>query len=589
VRRWLTGWLPLAVALVLASMHGAIAATVTARFDRDTVVVGDTAVLEVQVQNGNPTALPVFAAQPNLSIEAAGNGRSISIANGQRTDIFTMSYNVISSQPGTYTIAPTRVQTDAGVLMTPQLTLTVTRDENASATGSGPAFIHLQVSKTNVYVGEMIPIDIKVYGLMIDELQVPVLKSEGFVIGTQAQAVRGREQVGNNIYHVYSFPISISAAKAGSLTLGPAEAAMVIRIPNQRRGGDPFDGLFGGSFQRKQMTGRSETVAMNVMPLPAQNRPASFNGAVGSFEIKASASPTNVAVGDPITLRIEVQGRGSFDSVKLPDFGWKDFTFYQPTASVTNSDNLGTRAVKYFDQVIIPQRAGIAAIPPLTFSFFDPDARAYKTVTKPAIPITVRDTGHGQAQPTVIATTGSQGQQQGPATDIVHIKPTLGHLSFLGPPFAARPWFMIMLLLPVGLWGMAVAWRRQTDRFANDPRIRREREVAKTIAELLPKLREHAARRESDQFFATTFRLLQERLGEVLDLPAAAITEAVVDEILPKLGADADLVKKLEGLFQACNQARYAGATIADMEALIPQIESALQQTLDLKHAKDRK
>ena len=90
------------------------------------------------------------------------------------------------------------------------------------------------------------------------------------------------------------------------------------------------------------------------------------------------------------------------------------------------------------------------------------------------------------------------------------------------------------------------------------------------------KLREHAAARRSDEFFATTFRLLQEQLGERLNVPAAAITEAVVEEKLPALGAPSELSQRLDELFQACNQARYAGATVAGMEALIPKIEQTL-------------
>src|SRR2546423_4961559 len=226
-------------------MRPAFAATVTARFDRESVMVGDSATLEIQVQNGNPQVLPQFQPPPNLSIEPAGNAQSISIINGQRTVVVSMSFTVTATQPGAYTIPATRVQTDGGILLTPPLNLVVTKDESGGGIGTGPAFIRLQVAKTNLYVGEMIPIEIKVYGLMIDELQVPVLKSEGFVIGAQAQAGRGRETVGNNIYSVYSFPMSIAPAKAGVLALGPAEAPMSIRIPQQnRRGGDPFDEIF---------------------------------------------------------------------------------------------------------------------------------------------------------------------------------------------------------------------------------------------------------------------------------------------------------------------------------------------------------
>jgi hypothetical protein len=574
--------------LFLVRAVATFAAAVTAQLDRDTISVGDSATLEIRVQNATPQVQPVFQTQPNLSIEYTGSGRQISIINGQTTATFTLGFSVTAAQPGTYTIPSTTIQTDAGNLPTQPLRLTVTKDDsaNASAAAKSPAFIRLHVAKTNVYVGEMFPIEIKVYGLLIDELQVPVLKSEGFVIGAQAQGVRTREQIGNDIYNVYTFQMSISPAKAGALTLGPAEAAMLIRVPmqNRRGAGTIFEEMMG-AYQRKQITARSDTVAMNVLPLPAQGRPQNFNGAVGNFQIAATASPTSMSVGDPITLQVQIAGRGSFDSVKLPDFGWKDFTFYQPNTTVTNADKLGLQATKYFDQVIIPQRPGIAAIPAIHFSFFDPDTRAYKTVTRPAIPIVVKASGHGQAQPTVVANAGATTPQQTQASDIVHIKPTLGQLSLIGPPAAARPWFIGLQLLPIALWGAAVAWRRHQDRVSNDPRIRRQREVAKTISELTPQLRQQAAARKSEEFFATTFRLLQEQLGERLDLPAAAITESVVEEKLPQLGASPELLKRVDDLFQACNQARYAGATVADMEARIPNIEQALREIRNLPPA----
>jgi hypothetical protein len=573
---------PFFVLLALfATESSARGAAVTARLDRDTIMVGDSATLEVQVQNAKPTAQPVFQAPQNVTIEYQGYGQSTSIVNGNATFSFNLGFRVSATQPGTYIIPATIVQTDAGPISTQPLRLVVTKDESgANGNATGPAFARLQVGKTNVYVGEIFPIQIKVYGLMIDELQVPALKSDGFVIGAQVQGSRSRETVGNNIYNVYTFPISISAAKAGTLMLGPAEAPMVIRVQTRRGGGGIFDEMFG--FQQKQVTVRTEPVAMNVMPLPTENRPASFSGAVGNFQISVAASPTNVSVGDPITLQIQVQGSGAFDSVKLPDFGWKDFTLYTPNATVTNTDALQMRGTKIFDEVIVPQRAGIAAIPSIQFSFFDPQARTYKTLSRPAIPISVKATGHGQAQPTVVADQSVETQRNTPATDIVHIKPSLGHLSAISTPVAARPWFIAFELLPVALWGAAVGWRRRTDRLTNDPRLRRKREVEKKIAELLPKLREHAAAKRSDEFFATTFRLLQEQLGERLDMPAAAITEAVVDERLPAAGASPELVRALGELFQACNAARYAGATVAGMEALIPKIQGALQQVKEL-------
>ena len=48
----------------------------------------------------------------------------------------------------------------------------------------------------------------------------------------------------------------------------------------------------------------------------------------------------------------------------------------------------------------------------------------------------------------------------------------------------------------------------------------------------LARLRELAGQNKADDFFAELIRLLQEKLGERLALPASAITEAVIDEKL---------------------------------------------------------
>ena len=71
-------------------------------------------------------------------------------------------------------------------------------------------------------------------------------------------------------------------------------------------------------------------------------------------------------------------------------------------------------------------------------------------------------------------------------------------------------------------------------------------------------LRKLAADNNSEEFFATLFRLLQEQLGARLDCPATAITESVVDDRQAALQVPAPTLAGLRELFQLCNQARYA-------------------------------
>jgi hypothetical protein len=181
------------------------------------------------------------------------------------------------------------------------------------------------------------------------------------------------------------------------------------------------------------------------------------------------------------------------------------------------------------------------------------------------------------ALPTIAASEKRQTDLPPPAQDIVGIKQRFGSRAQLSPPLITRPWFLALQGVPVLAWLAAVAWRKRADNLARNPRLRRQRQVAQTIQKGLADLRAHAAANQSDGFFALMFRLLQEQLGERLDLPASAITEAVVEERLRPAQVDEKLVNELDGLFQACNQARYAPVrSSTELNAVIPRLETVL-------------
>ena len=124
-------------------------------------------------------------------------------------------------------------------------------------------------------------------------------------------------------------------------------------------------------------------------------------------------------------------------------------------------------------------------------------------------------------------------------------------------PLISQPAFLITQTLPVLAFLAAFVWRKRTDSLANNPRLRRQRAVAQLVAGGLTDLNKFAAENKSPEFFALLFRLLQEQLGERLDCPASAITEADVARLAP-LKAKPETLKSLHELFQFCNQARYA-------------------------------
>jgi len=358
---------------------------------------------------------------------------------------------------------------------------------------------------------------------------------------------------------------------------------LLIANSNPRRR-DPFDpfGFFGPSMQQRPITLHCEPQAMRVLPLPNQNVPASFNGAVGTFSLTVTAGPTNLAVGDPITLKVQIQGQGLLDGVLLPaQPDWRDFTSYPPSSKVESGDPLGLSGVKSFEQVVIPQNHEIKMLPPFHFSFFDPNQKSFRTLNGPAFALNVRPTASASAP---ISTNVPSSQNPLPVDDIVHIKVRLDEVASARPPLVEQRWFLAVQAFPVITWLSLLLLRKRNESLANNPKLRRQRQVAQRSRDGLKELQSLAAAQNVEEFFATFFRLLQEQLGERLDLPASAITEAVIDERLRSRPLAEETLMELHALFQTCNLARYApNQTSQELAALIPRLESALDQLRRVK------
>jgi hypothetical protein len=316
---------------------------------------------------------------------------------------------------------------------------------------------------------------------------------------------------------------------------------------------------------------------MRVLPLPP-NAPADFNGAVGAYQLDVNAGPTNVAVGDPITVRARIAGRGRLEALSLPDqTAWRDFKIYPPNTRLETADSLGLQGAKHFEQVVIPENHEVKFLHSQRFSFFNPATRAYQTLSNRPVALSVRPAG--VAATLLPATTNAAAPAPAPEDELVHIKPRLGAIVRPSPLLAAQPWFLALQGVPPLAWLALRFWRRRAEAMANNPRLRRQREAARRVQEGLRELPRLAAGQDATEFFAALFRVLQEQIGERLDLPASAITEAVIEERLRPRQAPEALLTALHELFQACNLARYAPRQSSqELSALIPRLEEVLRQ-----------
>jgi hypothetical protein len=427
--------------------------------------------------------------------------------------------------------------------------------------------------------------------IRITHFQTTSFPAEGCIVGKMVQGNPHRAQIGNSVYTVVPLSFPLKSLKSGRINIGPVTAQVVAEIPSERgRRGDSLFERFGLSMgfgvEQKQLTLTTDGEVLQSLALPTENVPQNFNGAVGSFTMNVTAGPTNVTVGDPITIRMQLSGRGSFDTLAFPEqFASADFKAYPATAKATETtDPFGIQGSKTFEQVVVPQNAEIKQLPPISFSYFDPEKASYRTLTQPALALIVKP-GAVAPPPTVATANRREEQENGPpAQDIVPIKTRLGTMGQISLPLVERPWFLALQAVPILAFISAVIVRRRAENLANNPRLRRQKLVAQITREGLAELRRLAAENKSDEFFASLFRLLQEQIGERLDLPAYAITEAVIDEHPKSRRVPETTLGQLRELFQACNLARYAPVRSShELAAFIPKLEATLVQLQSLK------
>jgi hypothetical protein len=289
-----------------------------------------------------------------------------------------------------------------------------------------------------------------------------------------------------------------------------------------------------------------------------------------------------LTAGDPITLRFHFTGKGTLDSLALPKFDWPDFKVYPPTSAITNTDALGLQGTKTFEQIIVPQSSAVKEIPAFNFSYFDPEKKKFESISHPAISLAVEPSPNPR-QPTVAVKNEAGNTPVPEPTDIVHIKSSPGKLVDVRGPLMLQPWFLSVQFVPVAAWCLLLLNRKRVERLANDPKRQRRLRVADWVKNSLRELESLAASNRAEEFFASTFRILQEQLGERLDLPSTSITEAVLEDPGVSNRIPAEQQAELRQLFGLCNQARYArDSKPGELTQLVPRIRSAITHLQEL-------
>jgi hypothetical protein len=604
-----------AAALLLASAS-AMAGQVTASLDSNRVAAGDTAQLTVTVQ-GSDNAEPNVPAVPGLQITPAGTSSSFESVNGQVTSSVSYLYQVTPVRTGTFTIPAIDVP---GVGRSQELTLQVakgagnaaassgsnlpppdapqgTTDDAANATDS-PAFLRVVVPMQRLYVGELVPVQIKAYfraGMSASLGGLPMLSSDAFTLNKLDDKPRQVEEtVNGKEYTVLNWSTALTAVKAGDYDVH-LELPVTVAVKAKHRrpiGMDDFfkdsgfddsmfDDFFGGVTQ-KPLTLQADLAGLKVESLPTAGRPAGFSGAVGTFEVKAEAAPDRVTAGDPVTLKLIVTGHGNFDLVSSPALetsaGWKT---YPAKSQFDPDDSAGYAGTKTFEQAVVPLAPGRDQIPPIAFSYFDPNSQGYVTRSTSPIAIEVAaGVGGGSTGQTAAPANSPPIRQTGepaePGLAPNKIEDTAAVAS-LRPVFFS-PWFIAAQAVPLVLLFGGVFARRRRIRMANDPDRLRARAARTAVRDQLATMDQALAANSPPAFFAAARGAVQQQLARRWHVSADTVTP---DEIDRRMNGDGTELRKL---FAVADDVIYSGrpvppAELREWKAAVVQQVNVLEKT----------
>jgi hypothetical protein len=145
---------------------------------------------------------------------------------------------------------------------------------------------------------------------------------------------------------------------------------------------------FMQQMQPRSWSHRSDLVPVEVLPIPLEGRPTSFTGGVGDFEISSAVDKSVVRVNEPLTVTIQIEGKGNIAAIGQPPVKWpSDLEVYE-TKTRTTSPRGGVSA-KIFEILLIPRRPGKLVIPAQELAFFSPTSKQYQQRQAPLIEVQV--------------------------------------------------------------------------------------------------------------------------------------------------------------------------------------------------------
>ena len=333
-----------------------------------------------------------------------------------------------------------------------------------------------------------------------------------------------------------------------------------IRVRNNRNStfSNPFfnDPFFG--FGREEvLTVSSDSTPLEIRALPPANRPLNFQGAIGNLSILSSIDRDRVSVGDPVRLTCKISGNGNLAAIPAPSLSLgEEFKVGPPAFSFEGDMNTKHSGIQTFEFIITPLQAGLLEIPPVAFSFFQPEEEKYYTLATDTHPLRV-DPGEKWVAPPSPATGTTTQPARKSTQDLFQTESEPGDWKeklTISDPLRSNTFWLSQLIL-TGILSGVIFFRIKRLNPREEARRQREKRLE-------TKTREALKHKDVSGFHQALRRRIRLRVGIACKHPnASALSSSEIINLLNRKRYPTDLVNGIIELLKICDELEYAGGS----------------------------
>lgn len=336
--------------------------------------------------NFNPPSFDGFSVVggPNQSV-------SNNWINGVRSFSKTYSYFLSPIKKGKYTIGQASIEIDGDIYKTMPIQVQVTEAVQSSVSPNNPVSflnddieLNIDISKNEIYLNEPISVEFKLlFNPKINVTNLGEIDSPEFNnfwsqnIKIPRLEIKSTSYKGQRYNYVTWKKTLLFPQKTGNLDLLPLTLDVTVDVPTNRR---DFFGNIIYTQTSKKVSSRKRTI--KVKDFPTKDKPESFNGAVGKFDISLLSSKSELKATESFQLELKVTGNGNLKLFSLPDIIVpSSLEKYDPEFKENIKSSIsGMNGQISNTYTIVPQFKGKYPIPPVEFSYFNPENEKYMII-----------------------------------------------------------------------------------------------------------------------------------------------------------------------------------------------------------------